>query len=87
MNQSAEEDQNSIQLENKFQQGVDDFIDGEMENALEVFIELIDKNYRLEESLEYISRIQFDLFEYEGNQYLNPRLHHYYQSTRSPPQT
>jgi hypothetical protein len=66
MSNSGEEDQNSIQLENKFQQGTDDFMDGEMENALEVFIELIDQNYRLEESLEFISRIQFDLFEYDG---------------------
>lgn len=45
---------------------MDDFVDGEMENSLEVFIELVEKNFRLEESLEYISRIQFDLFEYEG---------------------
>ena len=66
MNNSGDEDQQSIELENKFEQGVDDFVDGEMENSLEVFIELVEKNYRLEESLEYISRIQFDLFEYEG---------------------
>jgi hypothetical protein len=87
MNNSGEEDQNSIQLENKFQQGVEDFIDGEMENALEVFIELIDKNYRMEESLEYISRIQFDLFEYEGKVIFNFRLHYHHQPIRSPSQT
>jgi hypothetical protein len=66
MNNSIEGDQDFTEMENKFQQGIDDFADGEMENALEVFVELVDHKFRIEECLEYISRIQFELFEYEG---------------------
>ena len=62
-----ETERDEKKFEDDFERAKEEFEEGEWEEALEIFMILIEENFRKEQCLFFVSRANYELAEYQGN--------------------